>query len=229
MHSTPSLFVIALPRSLSTVVYEHCATALGLRVPAWTSAGEILNGDRLVLSGTEQGSLKFTPPERSVEFTRVLRFLDDVVQPTGVAYKDVVQPFATAQWLRDKNLPVLHLRRPLADIALSFERAGWRYPIQAAPAHGDETERLLRGLQRAARVLASVKAATLDFDTAVDDDDALRRVLQPLYPQRELPPIHYRDDAFLAYARTVRERRAHPRWLLLDERLRALDADVTVD
>ena len=229
MHSTPSLFVIALPRSLSTVVYEHCAAALGLRVPAWTSAGEILNGDRLVLSGAEEGSLKFTPPERSPQFTRVLRFLDDVVQTTGVAYKDVVQPFAAAEWLRDKTLPVLYVRRPLADVAWSFERAGWRYPAQAAPAHGDDTERLLRGLQRAARALASVKATTLDFDAAIDDETALHNALQRLYPDHALPPMHYRDDAFLAYARDVRERRRHPRWQLLDARLRELDEQATID
>lgn len=229
MHSTPSLFVIALPRSLSTVVYEHAAAALNLRMPAWTSAGEILNGDRLVLTHGEDGSRKFTPPERSVEFTRVQRFLDDVVQPAGVAYKDVVQPFATADWLHDKNLHVLHIRRPLADVAWSFERAGWHYPAQAVPARGDDTERLLGGLLRAARTLASVRAVTLDFDAAIDDEAALRDALRTLYPQRSLAPIRYRDDAFLAYARDVRERRRHPRWRLLDERIRELEDRATLD
>lgn len=229
MPSTPSLFVIALPRSLSTVIYEQAAAALNLRVPAWTSAGEILNGDRLVLTHSEDGSLKFTPPERSVEFTRVLRFLDDVVHPTGVAYKDVVQPFAVAGWLHDKNLPVLRIRRPLADVAWSFERAGWRYPALAAPAHGDDTERLLRGLLRAARMLTSVRATTLDFDAAIDDEAALRDALQRLYPQRALEPIRYRDEAFVAYARDVRERRRQPRWRLLDERIRELEDRATID
>ena len=229
MHSTPSLFVIALPRSLSTVVYEQCAAALDLRMPAWTSAGEILNGDRLVLTHAEDGGLKFTPPGRAVEFTRIRRFLDDVVQPTGVAYKDVVQPFVVADWLRDRRLPVLRIERPLADVAFAFERAGWRYPMQAASAHGDDTERLLRGLARAARALAAVRAVTLDFDAAIDDDTALRDALAQLYPQRDIAPLRYRDDAFVAYARTVRERRRHPRWLLLDARLRELDEGATVD
>lgn len=230
MHATPSLFVVALPRSLSTVVYEQAAAALRLRSPLWTTAGEILNGDRVVLSGSEEGSLKFTPPERSADFTRLLRFLDDVVHPTGAAYKDVVQPFAAAHWLRERSLPVLYVRRPLADVAWSFERAGWRYPIAAATEHGGDRERLLAGLARAARALAAIKqAVVLDFDDALDDEGALYDALRRLYSQAELQPIRYRDAAFVDYAREVRERRRDAHWQALDAALRAIDERMTSD
>ena len=230
MHATPSLFVVALPRSLSTVIYEQAAAALQLRCPLWTTAGEILNGDRVVLAGSEEGSLKFTPPERSADFTRLKHFLDDVVHPTGVAYKDVVQPFAVSQWLRDKSLPVLYVRRPLADVAWSFERAGWRYPVAAAPELGSERERLLAGLARAARALASLeRAVVLDFDAALDDEGALHEALRRLYPQARLQPVRYRDAAFVDYARDVRERRRDARWQALDAALRAIDERATSD
>ena len=42
-----SLFVVSLPRSLSSLLYVAAAHALGLAEPTWTSDGEILNRDRV--------------------------------------------------------------------------------------------------------------------------------------------------------------------------------------
>ena len=42
-----SLFVVSLPRSLSSFLYVAAARAIGLAEPAWTSDGEILNRDRV--------------------------------------------------------------------------------------------------------------------------------------------------------------------------------------
>jgi hypothetical protein len=42
-----SLFVVSLPRSLSSLLYVAAARALGLAEPAWTSDGEILNRERV--------------------------------------------------------------------------------------------------------------------------------------------------------------------------------------
>src|SRR5262249_60485426 len=42
-----SLFVVSLPRSLSSLLYVAAARAIGLSEPPWTSDGEILNRDRM--------------------------------------------------------------------------------------------------------------------------------------------------------------------------------------
>ena len=42
-----SLFVVSLPRSLSSLLYEAAAVSLGLAQPGWTTDGEILNRDRV--------------------------------------------------------------------------------------------------------------------------------------------------------------------------------------
>ena len=42
-----SLFVVSLPRSLSSLLYVAAARAIGLSQPAWTSDGETLNRDRV--------------------------------------------------------------------------------------------------------------------------------------------------------------------------------------
>ena len=44
-----SLFVLSLPRSLSTLLYHAAREAMTLCEPAWTSDGEILNADRYAL------------------------------------------------------------------------------------------------------------------------------------------------------------------------------------
>ena len=43
-----SLFIVSLPRSLSSQTYELCTKAIGLKEPRWTTHGEILNADRVI-------------------------------------------------------------------------------------------------------------------------------------------------------------------------------------
>ena len=59
-----SLFVVSLPRSLSTVTYHAARRALGLAEPTWTTDGEILNLRRfahLEQEGTVEADHRLSP------------------------------------------------------------------------------------------------------------------------------------------------------------------------
>lgn len=228
MTTTPrSLFLVALPRSLSTVAYELCCRALDLRAPAWADAGEILNGDRIFLLASALPHFL----EAEDGHSRMLReFLDDLVQPRGRAYKDVVQPLIVSRWLAERDdLAVLHLRRPLADVAWAMVHQDWRYPerLGGSARAGDEADdRLLRGLLRAHRALDDLQrrigAQTLDFDDLLQDEEALLAALRQLYPEAELTPVRYLDDSFRQRRDKVLARRRRDDWRRLSERLEAL-------
>src|SRR5258707_7432114 len=50
--TVPSLLILGLPRSLTSLVYRWSARALGLRAPSWTTDGEFLNIDRFTFART---------------------------------------------------------------------------------------------------------------------------------------------------------------------------------
>lgn len=221
----PSLFVIALPRSLSTHVHEAARAALSLAAPAWTSAGELLNAGRWRMHAREDDGDRYTTAGDGARFDAWLRFLDDIVDARGRAYKDVVQPFVCARWLaRADGLRVLRIRRPVADVAWSMLAAGWRYPARAATAGGDDVDRLLSGLLRAREALAGVPAAELDFDALLEAPDALSAALATLYPGIAPPRIPPGDAGFRDHARSVLQRRTTPRWRELAARIEALES-----
>jgi hypothetical protein len=224
--ATRSLFVIALPRSLSTLVYEQCCAALGLRSPGWTSAGEILNGDRVAISAERPSSEnpKLTPPESRYASERLGEFLDDVVAPTGRAYKDVVQPFVVTRWLAGRDLAVLRVRRSLVDVAWSMQRAGWWYPERVATEGEDRLDRLLSGLLRASRALDAVPAETVELEDLLRSEEPLRAALRHLYPGRDVPPLSYIDEGFRLRSRKMLADRQDPLWLELAERLARLES-----
>jgi hypothetical protein len=229
-----SLFIVALPRTLSSEVHESCRAALGLRPPTWTTHGEILNGDRLVLASTpvekasgEAGTApKFTLAAERYRFEQLLAYLDDVVAPHGRVYKDVVQPFAVAAWLAGRDLAVLRIRRPLADVALSMERRGWLYPERAASPESAPEDRLLAGLQAAERAQEELMRErarrglaieTVEFDDLIAGPEALRAALGRLYPQREIT-VPDPGEEFRAYSGQVLATRSSERWRELDRR-----------
>jgi hypothetical protein len=231
-----SLFIVALPRTLSSEIHGLCRSALGLRAPAWTTHGEILNGDRLVLapqaraSGEAGAAPKFTLPSERYRYEQLLALLDDVVAPEGRVYKDVVQPFVVSAWLADRDLAVLRIRRPLADVALSMERRAWLYPERAAPTECAPEDRLLAGLRAAerahaeltaGRVRASLAVATVEFDDLVASPEALRTALGRLYPGREIA-LSDPGEEFRAYSRQVLATRSSERWRELDRRAAGL-------
>jgi len=158
--TSSSLFLLSLPRSLSSIAAAACATSLGLRQPSWTTDAEILNWDRYSprLQAEAPRPEKFLQMERSpTVFHRLTAFLDQVTDRRGYVYKDVTQPFVIHHWLphprrAGRGWPVLKLRRPIADVALAMLRRGWDYPQGAAreeaPNH-DPCAALVEGLVRA--------------------------------------------------------------------------------
>ncbi|HEX4495777.1 MAG TPA: hypothetical protein VIE43_08930 [Thermoanaerobaculia bacterium] len=227
----PSLFIVALPRTLSTLVHRECCAALDLRSPRWASSGEILNGDRVVISAERPSgeNPKFTPPEARYASEQLDELLDDVVVATGRAYKDVVQPFAVARWLAARDMPILRIRRSLVDIAWSMQRAGWWYPEQAATTTGgDRRDRLLAGLLRASRALDALPAEVVEFDDLLASEERLRTALRRLYPGRDVPPLAYADEGFRLRSRRMLAERQDPLWRELAERLAQL-ADEPVE
>ncbi|MBI3782341.1 MAG: hypothetical protein HY270_02960 [Deltaproteobacteria bacterium] len=132
-----SLFIVALPRSLSSLTFRAARDALGLKPPAWAEIGEILNHDLHTLSNwpkLSDSNRKFLTRERDpARFDSVLAFLEQVVSPEGYIYKDVVNPFVVAEWPGLRKLRVLKIRRNLADVAFAMQRRGWAYPRIVAP------------------------------------------------------------------------------------------------
>ncbi|MEO1085592.1 MAG: hypothetical protein AAFY88_15230 [Acidobacteriota bacterium] len=229
-----SLFVVALPRSLSTHVHGLCCRSLGLRSPSWADAGEVLNGDRILLLSASQPH--FLPAEAGA-LKMMSEFLDDAVRSYGRVYKDVVQPFVVSRWLEDRRLAdkdapaVLHVRRPLADIAWSMKRANWRYPERAGgvPRAGEEPDdRLLRGLLRARTVLeklsGAAEVATVEFDEVLRDEQALPRALRKLYPAAQIREVTYLDAAFQRRRDAILARRRGDDWRRLAVRLEEISA-----
>jgi hypothetical protein len=219
----PSLFVVSLPRSLSSRVHRAAREALGLREPAWTSSGEILNADRFVTHGgsPNDSCRKYVREEDDRRaFAALGQFLSHVVQPRGFAYKDVVQPFVVARWLPHaglRDLRVLRIRRPLADIAWSMLAQGWLYP-----ARGVEGEAaLIQGLAEAERALAALPGEAVDYDDLITSESALQSALANLYPDREIGPVRYLDDTFAKRRDAVLRRRG-------EERYREIEAAVQI-
>jgi hypothetical protein len=115
-----SLFVLALPRSLSTLIYHTARQALGLQEPSWTMDGEILNIDRMAhYRGLRfDEGVKFTTPEADPDlFRKLTDFLSQVTVSKGFAYKDVVHPFVVSAWPGLRNFCVLRIQPTLADVA----------------------------------------------------------------------------------------------------------------
>jgi hypothetical protein len=215
----PSLFVVSLPRSLSSRVHRAAREALGLREPAWTSSGEILNGDRFVTHGgsPNDSSRKYVREEDDRRaFAALGQFLSHIVQPQGFAYKDVVQPFVSARWLLRSSLPILRIRRPLADIAWSMLAQGWLYPARGA--EGEAA--LIHGLAEADQALATLPGEVVDYDDLIASEAALESALMNLYPDREIGPVRYLDDNFARRRDAVLRRRGEPRYQELEERVR---------
>jgi hypothetical protein len=195
-----SLFLVSLPRSLSSLLYQRIRDTLGFAEPRWTSDGEILNLHRLALMPGEGAIEGVRFLRRSIDperFDRLLTFLDHATVRTGFLYKDVVHPFVSAEWLPRSGLHVLHLERPLADVAWSMLDHGWLYPRAAADGGGDGERQLLTGLARARRALACIGAPVLTFDEIVHDEEPLARALRSMYGD-DIPCPAYLDDGFRA-------------------------------
>ncbi len=213
-----SLFVVSLPRSLSSLLYQTLQRTLGLADPVWTSDGEILNLHRFahLPEGLEIEGLRFTvrshDPER---FDRLVSFLDQATVREGFIYKDVVQPFVVARWLPGSGLAVLRIERPVADVAFAMIERGWLYPQAGADCDGEPERGLVAGLVRAQSALAEVPGPVVRFDDLIHDEEPLAAALRTLYG--DVPAPRYLDDGFQAVREEVLRRRETDRWQRLAE------------
>lgn len=229
-----SLFVVSLPRSLSTHTCHLARVWLGLQSASWASEGEIINFDRLrVRRGPSSDEGKFATRDADPEFfQQLLDFLDQVTVREGFVYKDVVQPFVVAAWQGLADFRVLRIKREIADVTYSMLRNGWYYPRVAATI-GSATTRpisplsllnnrrrdaLVReiayGLLRADTALDTIQdIVTITYHDLVTDVRALPCALQHLYPKASLPtfddfPSNFkRDRDHVAARRTTPEYR----------------------
>ncbi|MFO7567470.1 MAG: hypothetical protein R6X02_32805 [Enhygromyxa sp.] len=226
-----SLFIVSLPRSLSSLVYQVARRSLGVDDLAWTSDGELLNPDRHASYGRAEGrALKYTrrwAPER--RFERMHAYLDELVRPEGRVYKDVVQPFVLASWLKDRKLAILYIRRPLADVVFAMQAQGWSYPARAvAPPdrgedqHDQSEAAVVAGLLAARRALEQLPAERVDYDELISDEAALPAALNRLYPHRNLAPVDYLDEFFAERRAATLARRSSPSYRALEGRIAQL-------
>jgi len=205
-----SLFVLSLPRSLSTRLYHAAREAVDLFEPAWTSDGEILNADRHALykGPTHDSSRKFISPQiEPLTFYAATEFLDQVAQAHGYAYKDVVHPFVMAEWIcRRKIGTVLWIRRNVADVAYAMLGRRWHYPARLFPGEKKRERALVLGLMAAEKALASIPAIRIEFEQLIRDETILRTALKTLYPQRRIGPISFINARFKTARQEILER-----------------------
>jgi hypothetical protein len=214
-----SLFVVSLPRSLSSLLYVAAARAVGLAEPAWTSDGEILNRDRVprrlhrLAPEDRRFTLLGSAPD---EFASMTSYLDRAAQREGFAYKDVVQPFVIGGWEGLGEFRVLKVRRNVAEVAYTMLKRQWLYPAHAASVFDAHPWALVEGLVRAEAVLEALPGETVEYADAVLDHDPLEAALRRLYPDAAVAPPRYIDRGF---ARTRRRLEAERRDSLVFRRL----------
>jgi hypothetical protein len=208
-----SLFVVALPTSLSSVVYKAARKSLGLQTPSWTSDGEFLNADRFILISepNENGSVKFTVEgQEPARFKKITEFLNQVVVSHGFAYKDVVQPFVVSQWIKQNRPPTLKVKRNIADVAYSMlsKNNNWHYPGRLFPKTEPVELAVIQGLLRAQEALDSIPGVEVDFDRLIEDEGSLYSALTSLYGDGvRIKDPEYIDHKFRARRDEVMGRR----------------------
>jgi hypothetical protein len=214
-----SLFVLSLPRSLSSLLYVAAARAIGLAEPAWTSDGEILNRDRVprrhhcLAPSDERFTLLGSAPD---SFASMTTYLDSTALRQGFAYKDVVQPFVIGGWEGLGDFKVLKVRRSVAEVAYTMLKRKWLYPARAASIFDAHPWALVEGLVRAEAVFEALPGETVEYADAVLDHESLEDALRRLYPDAPLAPLRYIDRGFV---RTRRRLEAERRDSLVFRRL----------
>jgi hypothetical protein len=221
-----SLFVVSLPRSLSSLLYAAAARAIGLAEPNWTSDGEILNRDRVPkrLQSLAPADERFTLlGSARGAFDDMTGYLDRTALRRGFAYKDVVQPFVVGGWDGLDEFNVLKVRRNVAEVAYTMLKRQWLYPARAASIFDDHPWTLVEGLVRAETVLDALPGETVEYAAAVFDHYPLENALRRLYPDAPLAPFRYIDRGFV---RTRRRLEAERRDSLVFRRLESIVAAV---
>jgi hypothetical protein len=205
-----SLFVVSLPRSLSTVVYHVARLALGLKEPVWTSDGEVLNYDRFTLRdgpAHDVGAKYVRQEKEPLLFQQLLTFAGDTLKREDVAYKDVVQPFLLSTFLTDKEFAVLKIKRDLTDVCYSMLQMEWFYPARAAEKSTCLDDAVVEGLIRAEKVIDSMPGETIHYEEFIDNERAIRNSLVALYPNDKVKGFTFIDDDFRKSTAKILKRR----------------------
>jgi hypothetical protein len=221
-----SLFVVSLPRSLSSLLYVAAADALGLAEPSWTSDGEILNRDRMSRRPqcSAPAEARFTLLGSAPDvFGEMTGYLDRTALRQGFAYKDVVQPFVLGGWEGLGDFKVLKVRRDVAEVAYTMLKRQWLYPTRAATVFDAHPWALVEGLVRADAVLDALPGETVEYADAVFAHEPLAGALRRLYPNVQLAPLRYIDRGF---ARKRKRLEAERRDSLVFRRLEWIVAEV---
>ena len=217
-----SLFVVSLPRSLSSLLYVAAARSIGLAEPVWTSDGEILNRERVPrrLQSHAPADERFTLLGSSPGvFAAMTAHLEENTERRGHAYKDVVQPFVVAGWDGLSEFRVLKVRRSVAEVAYAMLKRQWWYPAQAASVYEVRPWTLVEGLVRADAVIEALPGESVSYDDAIVDPDPLDTALRRLYPEVSFPDAHYIDRRFI---RTRKRLEADRRDSLLFRRIESI-------
>lgn len=194
-----SLFVVSLPRSLSSLLYVAASRAVGLSEPDWTSDGEILNRDRVSKrrQSLAPADARFTLLGSAPGvFASLTSHLDRATLRQGCAYKDVVQPFVVGGWEGLSDFNVLKVRRNVADVAYTMLKRQWLYPARAASVFDAQPWSLVEGLLRADAVLDVLPGESVQYADAVLGHASLEDALRRLYPDVPVAPVRYIDRGF---------------------------------
>ena len=216
-----SLFIVSLPRSMSSLTYHIARTVLGLNFPSWTSDGEIMNVDRYAFfSGpTHDTGIKFTVKENDPAlFQTMTDFLNQVTVSNGFAYKDVIQPFVVSEWLKSTRFRILRIKRDLADVVYSMLAKGWHYPKSAARTEKDLLDSIIEGIIRADRAMDALAGECVNYDDLVADESVLRNALSRLYPEALLQGFQF-NQTFRDIRDAVLERRSTEQYKTLSEKI----------
>ncbi len=205
-----SLFILSLPRSLSSAVFNMSSMALGLQQPNWTSDGEILNSDRIDHSICSVAPFpKYSHNDRNqADVWRMFDFLDQVVLPSGYIYKDVVQPFVITEWLRTKKFPVLIIERDVVDVAYAMLMRKWNYPSDiVVNTEVDVLTGLVKGLKAAELELKKLDGERIHYNELIHNETSLHLALKNLYPRKRIPEIFYINNNFISYRNNIELRK----------------------
>src|SRR5262249_36050616 len=160
-----SLFVVSLPRSLSSLLYVAAARAVGLAEPAWTSDGEILNRDRVprrlecLAPADERVTLLGSEPEALASMTG---YLHRSLVAQGVASKHVVQAFGLGAWEGFGGFKVLKVRRDVGEVAYTMLERKWLYPARRGGGFEASPWALVGGLGRGEGGLEPLPGETVE-------------------------------------------------------------------
>ena len=222
-----SLFVVSLPRSLSSLVYYVVRNVLRLQAPSWTTDGEILNVDRFCLYPRHAWApgIKFTQRTRDPRlFQAILDFLNQVAMPEGFAYKDVVHPFVVSEWLTGRDFRVLRIKRNIADVAYSMLDKHWYYPQLASTGNKTVEAGVIEGLLRVDRLHDRLRAVHANYDEVVANEQVLVQAVRSLYPGVSVGDFRYINDEFRTIREQVLARRQSPRYMEIDRLVNEISA-----